>query len=319
MIMRLNLSIVLLFFTILAAMPAAGQCCSAGNPAGGDGSNDGLNKNDLRLFASYRYSLSRDYFHLDKKIDVPYLQKSYYDYSSFSLTYGLSNRFSIHTELGYFIDKTQELVINNENETIRAGGLGDMALNIRYIPLKTIKPVSQLVFSAGSRVPVGAFNEESDGVTIPVSLQPSSGAFKYNAGVFYSRKNIGSRFGWNAFALFEISSTINKGFLVYDYGNYFQFALAGMYSAGRNLHLLANAKLEWRGKDSRESGIIVESSGSRAVFINPQVMFTFHSQWAFIIMSDIPLYKYVNGYQLTNRFALQVGIRRNISLCKSID
>ena len=34
-------------------------------------------------------------------------------------------------------------------------------------------------------------------------------------------------------------------------------------------------------------------------------------------MSDIPVYKYVNGYQLTNRFSFQIGFRRNVSFCKS--
>jgi len=36
-------------------------------------------------------------------------------------------------------------------------------------------------------------------------------------------------------------------------------------------------------------------------------------------MTDLPVYKYVNGYQLTNKFSAQIGLRRNIQLGNSAD
>ncbi|HNW98351.1 MAG TPA: transporter [Bacteroidales bacterium] len=316
--MKYHIPILFLLF-FMASTHVSAQCCSAGSPIGGDGSNDGLNKNTLRIYTSFKNSLSKDYFHFDEKYEQPLIQKSYFDYSNLSLTYGLSSRFSLHTEIGYFIDKTQEVNINNKNEIIRAGGLGDLAFNIRYIAIKTVKPISQLVISAGTKAPVGAFKEEIDGVTIPISLQPSSGAFKYNASVFYNRKRSERKFGWNSFALFEFSQTINKGFLVYRYGNYFQFSLAGSYSFLKNFNFIGNAKLEWRGKDKREEDIKIESSGSRVVFFNPQLIYTFKTKWSLIAMSDIPVYKYMNGYQLTNKFSFQFGIRKIFSFCKKVE
>jgi len=195
--------LITLLLASFSALTVAGQCCSAGNPVGGDGSNDGLDKNSLRIYLSYKYSLSENYFHLDKKYDVPYVQKSDFDYGNLSLTYGVFPRLSLHTELGYFMSKTQELNINNQNEIISAKGLGDLAFNLRYIAIKTVKPISQLVFSAGIKIPVGAFNEKTGDITIPVSLQPSSGAFKYSASAFYSRKQRNARFGWSSFQQFS--------------------------------------------------------------------------------------------------------------------
>lgn len=295
-----------------------GQCCSAGNPVGGDGSNDGLSKNELRIFASYKYSLSKDYFHHDSRIDLPYIEKSYFDYNNLSLTYGLSPRFSLHSELGYFIDKTQDLNINNKYEIINSHGLGDLSFSTRYIAFKTVKPVSQLVFSAGVRIPVGAFSEEIDGVTIPISLQPSSGALKYNAGAFYSRKRVEHKFGWNSFAIFELSQTIKKGYLIYQYGNYFQLAFAGTYAMSDKITVVANTKMEWRGKDTRESGIKIESTGSKVILINPQFIFNLKNRWGIITSADFPIYKYVNGSQLTNKFSVQIGIRKSFSFCKIV-
>jgi len=309
--------IILACFICLLVYTCAGQCCSAGSPLGGDGCYDGLNKNDIRIFASYKNSLSKDYYHFEKKYNIPYVQKSYFDYGNLSLTYGLFSRFSLHTEVGYFIDKAQELNINNENEVIKAKGLGDLAFNIRYVAIETIKPISQLVFSAGMKAPIGSFKEEINGITIPVSLQPSSGAFKYNASAFYYRKRSDRKLGWNGFAHYEISQTIEQGYLIYRYGDYFQFTLGGLFTINKNFIFTANAKLEWRGKDTRESGIKIESTGSRVIYFNPQLMYSFKSKWAIILMSDIPVYKYVNGYQLTNRFSFQTGLRRNVSFCKS--
>jgi hypothetical protein len=309
-------SVFIIFLLLVSSTVSMGQCCSAGNPAGGDGSNDGLNKKELRIFTSYKHSLSEQYFYHDSKTDLHYIERSYYDYQNLSITYGILPRLSVHTELGFFYNKTQDVNINGDKDQISSHGLGDLTLNVRYIPVRTVKPLSQLVLAAGVKFPVGAFNEEINGITIPVSLQPSSGALKYNASAFYFRKRGNLKFGWNSFAFFEISQTINKGFLVYRYGNYFQFALAGTYAITKDFNFIANAKFEWRGKDKRESGIKIESTGSYVIFFNPQLIYNFKYRWGVVLMADVPVYKYVNGYQLTNRFSIQVGLRKSFLFCK---
>ena len=301
---------------IFSPISAIGQCCTAGNPAGGDGSNDGLTQKELRIFTSFKHSLSKQYFFHDSKTDLNYIERSFYDYQNLSITYGVLPRLSLHSELGYFYDKTQDANINNVKETTRAHGLGDLALNGRYVAIRTVKPLSQLVFAGGVKIPVGVFDEEINGITIPVSLQPSAGALKYNASVFYFRKRADRKFGWNSFAFFEFSRTINKGYLVYKYGNYLQLAVAGTYAITKDFNFVANAKCEIRGKDERESDIRIESSGSRVVYFNPQLIYNGKSRWGVIFMADIPVYKYVNGYQLTNKFSYQIGIRKSFSFCK---
>ncbi|GAB4282349.1 MAG: hypothetical protein Kow0068_06970 [Marinilabiliales bacterium] len=288
------------------------QCCSAGNPVGGIGTIEWLGNKELKILTSYKYSHSSEYFHENKRFEIPYIDKSYYDFLNTSLSYGATERISFRTELGYFFDKTQELNINNEELIIRSSGIGDLGINANYTVLKRMKPFSQLVFSVGTRLPVGKFDEKQDGITIPVSLQPSSGALKYNFSVFYSTKYTDKKFGWYTYSMFEMSNTINKEFLIYKYGNYFQYAIAFNYKLVKNLLLITNTKFEWRGKDTRESGLIVESSGSKVVILNPQLFYNIKKSWDIIIHTEIPIYKYVNGYQLTNKFAVQVIIRKNI-------
>lgn len=307
-----------LIFSLLSSS-AIGQCCTAGSPVGGDGSNDGLGKKDLRIYAAYRHSMSKDYFHNDSKIDLPYFDKSYFDYSNLSLTYGLFKNISIHSELGYFIDKTQLVNINNVKDTIQSSGLGDLAFNVRWIAKNTVKPASQLVLSLGTKIPVGSFNEDINGVTIPVSLQPSSGALKYNAAAYYFRLRPDKKFGWQSFLFAEVSQFIRKGYLVYKYGNYYQFLLAANYAVIPELKLVAGAKYELRGKDTRENSLLVESSGGSVLYFSPQLLYDFKNKWSVMLMSDIPVYKYVNGYQLTNKFSIQLGLRKSFSFCKKAE
>ena len=308
--------LLLIGIVVLAGIKVNAQCCSAGNPAGGDGTNDGLNKNELRIATSFKHSLSKDYYNLDKKTVLPYIAKSYYDFTALSISYGILPRLTINTEIGYFIDKTQIENVSSQNDVIKAHGLGDLAFSLRYKLIKTVKPITQMVISAGMKLPIGAFNEEIDGVTIPISLQPSSGALIYNASLFYSRKHANHKYGWKTFAMVELSNFIEKGYLIYKYGNYYQFSLAATYTLHKKMLFIGNAKLEFRGHDTRESNIKIESSGSRIVYFNPQFQYTFKKNWSLICMTDIPVYKYVNGSQLTNKYSFSIAVFKTLNLKK---
>jgi len=307
---------ILILLVSFISVNSNSQCCSAGNPLGGDGTNEGLNKNELKVFTSYKHSLSKYYYHLDAPCDIPNIEKSYYDYQNISFTYGIFSRLSVYTELGYFSNKTQEVKLTNDEITIKSGGLGDLGVSLRYMLLKTVKPISQLVVSGGAKFPIGAFNEEIDGATVPISLQPSSGALKFNAGIFYTRKRSDRKFGWNSFLFFETCNTINQGYLVYKYGNLMQLSLAASYEIHKKLNFLLNSKVEWRTHDVRENELMIESTGSKVVYLNPQLMYAFLPGWSFMAMADIPVYKYVNGYQLTNRYSFQLGVRKSFMMGK---
>jgi hypothetical protein len=312
-------AIILFFhiFSLLLLVPSAawGQCCSAGNPVGGDGSQDGLKKSELRVFAAYRLSYSRDYYHLSSKEEIQHIDKSYYNYSSLSMSYGVDWRFTVHTEMGYFFNKVQVVNLSGGSEAIEASGLGDLSLTMRYslLPVKIVNE-NQLIFSAGGRLPIGAFNEEMDGVVIPVSLQPSSGALKINSGLFFSHKKQDARFGWSSFAFFEWSNDIEKDFLVYKYGNFYMLEVSGFYSKKSNFVASLAARLEERQRDQRENNTKIESTGGTVVYLKPQLQFSIFKTWRLLGFVEVPVYKYVNGYQLTNLFAFQVGLQKTIIL-----
>jgi hypothetical protein len=192
------------------SLKSLSQCCSAGNPLGSNGINDGLPVKEWQFLTSYKHSLSKDYYHKDHQVEVPLVEKSYYDYQSFSVSYGILEWMNAGAEIGYFYNKTQILEPGQVTDQISAHGLGDLAVNLRFLPVKSLRRTSQFIVSGGVRIPVGAFEEQIDGVTVPVSLQPSSGALKYNTSVYYSTLTANRKILFNSFALYEYSSTIEE-------------------------------------------------------------------------------------------------------------
>ncbi|MBC8147681.1 MAG: hypothetical protein H8E98_06820 [Bacteroidetes bacterium] len=307
--------IIIVYVFFITTTSCYSQCCSAGNPVGGDGINSGISKNEIRIYTFFRHSLSKDYYHNTNKTIVPIIESSYYDFNNLSVTYGLFEKLLIHSELGYFIDKAQDLNFSGQKDKIKSHGLGDLTINIRYKLHEKAKPETQLIISSGIKFPIGAFNEEQDGIYIPISLQPSSGALKYNASLFYSRKHNESKVGWNSFLMFELSEKIEKDFLVYKYGNYTQFSLGGFYLINKNLTAIANLKYEWRAHDKRENELRIESTGSNVVYFSPIIKYSIKNDFSFILLGEIPFYKDVNGYQLTNFYAWQIGISKDFKPC----
>jgi len=289
-----------------------GQCCSAGNPLGSNGINDGLPVKEWQFLTSFKHSLSKEYFHNDHQIEVPLVEKSYYDYQSLSVAYGILKWMNVSAEIGYFYNKTQILEPGQTTDEIRAHGLGDLAVNLRFLPVKSLRKTSQFILSGGVRIPVGAFDEQIDGVTVPVSLQPSSGALKINTSLYYSILTSNRKFLVNSFALYEYSNTIEEGYFIYQYGDFLQLSSGLQYNLNKHFTFLLNLKYEWRGQDQRENDEIVESSGSHLILVNPQITYNFKHGWSIMLLSDLPVYKYVYGEQLTNSYAIQCSLYKRI-------
>lgn len=302
-------------FILFMANEVSGQCCAAGNPVGGDGTQDGVKKHQMRVFAAYRLSYSRDYFNGDSKEDVRHIEKSFYNYSSLSLTYGVNWRLTLHGEMGYFFNKVQDVNLSEGQERISASGAGDLALSGRYDLLKKkLVNENQLVVSLGGRLPVGAFSEEQDGVVIPISLQPSSGALKINSGLFYSHKKKDFPVGWSSYLFIEWSNTIEKDFLVYKYGNLYLAEVSAFYSKNQKFVGVLSGKVEVREKDERENQQEIDATGSWVFYLKPQLQVGLAKTLQLITFAEVPVYKYTNGSQLTNLFSFQVGIRNAFSL-----
>lgn len=308
-----NKRLLLLFSLILSVYTVFGQCCSAGNPAGGDGTHSYLNKHQFKFQLFYDQSLSRQYYQADKPIEMDEIEYSSYKFINLGLQYALNEKITFQSDFGYYIEKLQSLNLAHSTVELGAGGFGDLTLQGRYLLYQSIFPEKRWTIGIGARIPVGAFHESIDGVQIPISLQPSGGALKFQASTYYFYKPLRKSLSWFAFALYEHSNTIREGYLVHHYGDYVQI------SGGCNKHfkerwdVSSRLKTEWRGKDIRDENVVVESSGSVLLMLAPAVSYQIPGDWFLIVSMDIPLYKYVQGMQLTKFGSFQVGISKRLN------
>lgn len=291
------------------------QCCSAGNPVAGTGFESVSAKGEWQISTSAKYSLSDQYFYHDSKIDNPYILKSSFLYQNLWTNFSISNRISMSAEAGYFYDKSQMLSFGDDPFKLGTSGIGDVEVGLKYIAIKKIKPVTQLAFTAGSKIPVGAFHQSVDGITVPVSLQPSSGAFRWKAGAVFQRLSAKQNRGFAAQAMFELSSEINKDYLVYRYGPFLRLSVGYMQRILPKMSMSLFGVFDLRGKDTREFEQEVAGTGSYSVLVQPWIQYAFRSDRILFFNAECPVYRYFNGELLGNKFAAQIGFRVGFNNC----
>ncbi len=303
---------VAMFF--LGIMTSFAQCCSAGNPVGSNGFEEGLTKNQLRFISYFKQSNSDKYYHKDSYFNQPIINSSSFSFWFLSSSYGITKNLSLNSDIGYFFDKSQELTINSSPLKIASSGFGDFGLSLRYNNIDDENNTQWNLF-VGSKLPVGAFEEEIDGVLIPLSLQPSSGAFRYNVGGFYGKYFPRTGFGLSTSLIFESSLWIKKEYIIYKYGNYMQYIVNGSY-LWRKFLFISSLKMDYRFKDLRDNDLIVESSGGFALIFSPRIQYQVIPNWELLFQFEQPLYRYVNGFQIVNKMSFFAGVMFNLNLCK---
>ncbi len=295
--------------TLALSFQAAAQCCSAGNPLAGTGFESESTKNQWQISTAYKYSLSDQFYYHDYKVDNPYIEKSNFSFQNLMVSYGITNRWSLSAEAGYFYNKSQNLHFPDGLYDLGTNGFGDVSVNIKYLAFRKSKPATMLSFAVGSKIPVGAFEQSVDGITIPVSLQPSSGAFKYTASVYFQRLSKNKKLGFASQGFLELSSEINKNYLIYRYGPYLRLNAGVMRQITPKLSFSLFGVYDYRGKDTRELGQIVDQSGSIAVYLQPWIQYTFRKDRVVFANVEKPIYRYFFGEQMGNKMAVQIGFR----------
>jgi hypothetical protein len=292
------------------------QCCAAGNPVGGDLLLGSIGKNNLKLILQYKHSYSDQYFHEGHAENVPQINFSRFNYSSFQFIYGIGKRFNVFGEIGYFIDKSQSVSVQG-NHLFSATGIGDLGLNAKYVIYSSTERSKELNLSAGIKLPVGAFDQMDGNVILPLSLQPSTGATKYTTTIHYFYRPLDSKFGLFLNSSADMHSTISSKNYYYRYGNVYINSVSGTYKINNKLGVVVQARMEHREKDEREQGIIVASTGSDVVFLSPSIQYLLPYKLEAGLQVDYPIYKHVNGYQLTNKFSFSFNLARKLSFNKT--
>jgi hypothetical protein len=194
---------------------------------------------------------------------------------------------------------------------MRGYGLGDAALYLKFNLYSNAKARFTISPSIGMKFPIGVFDQEVDNVKLPISVQPSSGSFKYLANVFIS-KGIAKKMALAGFVSFEYAQLIESENFYYQYGQQWIGAIYFNYKIIKNLSLDLQVRNEYRAKATRENNETVESSGYNVTYFTPQLTYSFKYNWYLSAFGDIPLYKYYNGIQMSFGYALSLRLTKKL-------
>lgn len=323
----------LCFLTLLCFAVSAecfSQCCAAGNPLNTGNTSSGGSENVLDISLSYVRSYSDTYFQGTNVSDYKYIDNSSFDYSMLMLKYGILEGLQVTAELGYFYSKKQAFDFGDGfTPTRKANGFGDGAIGIIYELLNDKDLLFGIYPNIKLSVPVGVFDQMDGPVVMPIDIQPSSGSYKYTFGLTMLKGFEDSDFSMAAAGVYEIAQRIETERTNYKYGNQLNISLSGAYNLtdillnegsfvnriSANLELRANI----REKSSDREKKLIESTGGSILFLAPRINIGFSGGWGINFQFDLPVYKNINGLQLTNKNAFTAGFTKSIDFGSSHD
>lgn len=314
---RIRVAIFVLFITWLGISHLAqAQCCSAGNPLSFEAGQMILLPGELVFSYHYRHSVADKYYSGKQCItlNAPGLvSKSWYDFSKIVALYGITKGLSIQFEQGYFFTRAEQYA-GASIGTFQGQGLGDMHWQFRYH--QKLGSGMYILPSVGITLPVGAFDLEKDHVRLPITIQPSSGDFKYHFNIkvlkMFPEKNMETHINLGL----EYPNLINSKHFYYKYGTRFHVSSWTSYQFHKNVVAGLLLNFEAREKSTREDKQVVASSGYHFINMAPHlgvnILYDFHLSGTF----EMPIYRNYNGIQLGNKYAVSFILSRKINTKK---
>ncbi len=302
---------------ILWTSSCVAQCCSPGNPIGGTGALGVLDSGSIKVFLNYKYGYSGSYFEGGKPSQSDFILNGSYDFTGVNLLYGISKRTTIELGTGYFLNKTQNYVQGILPKVLIGSGFSDINIGVKLNIFKSESKEIELTSGLSLKVPLGAYDKQFKGVTIPFDLQPSTGATDYNHTVFLYKGYLPQHLRF-----FLINRIEFKGLntALYQFGNLYSTSVFVSYSISKNWVSLVQFRSEVRERDTRPSsnnGIqlsegreAIRVTGSQKIFVIPQLMVQLPKHWTASLLADFPIYQFYNKKQLATSYAFALSVSK---------
>ena len=299
--------ILLIFFLIPLAVHS--QCCSGGVPIASSLGLSSIEKNKIEFLISYDYNRLNQLFNNNVKLGDNSRLRNTHSFLT-EINYGINKKLFMS---GLFSIVRQERKITRETENFTAtNGVGDALFLLKYGLLSySTDHKSELLLGIGVKAPLGRSDLTDNGINLPADLQPGSGAWDVIFWNYFSK-------GFNTIPNFNINTAItyrltgtNSNYLsslTYKFGNELQVIAGSNYRLNLN-SLLTDILLSFKFRNQTHDLInasVFPNSGGKFLFVIPGININFSPQISLKLTSDIPLYRFVDGTQLTtsNRFSI---------------
>ncbi len=290
---------------ILLTIESFSQCgCGVGASAGGlapvaGSANVGVVRTgNFRIFAYYSHSQGSDYFKGDINQGKGPIESFSSDFSGINVAYGLTRKFTLEADFGYFFNKTQRIY---ETEHI-ARGPSYLSLSGKYNIFYDFENSVEITFGLGARLPMSDKAKSQ-----PQHIRPSTGAYGVNLQAFFFKgfEQVGL-----SLIYFGRAELNTKNSETYRYGYSFVNSVFLVKPFFENFSGALELSDEHRMKDNFEGSKICDSGGNILV-VSPQVSYSL-GLITLTAAVDYPIYAFYNGSQLARDFNISFII--NIEL-----
>ena len=303
---------------LLAQELRSQTCCSGGIPLSNNLGLVNEGKGSLLIGLNYDFNNLNTLNAGKDKLDDDSIKRITHS-ALLNFGYSISDRLSVET---LFTWVNQRRAINQFGNTDlqQTSGIGDAVFLLKYDFPKTIGDKSNLSIGAGTKVPLGSYNEvDRSGITYIADLQPGSGAwdlilyaaisknFDFRPTMTFSSRIIGRLTGQNKDYL--------DGASTYEYGDEFQIFF-GVSDQFLVFNTITNPGISFKYRKAKKDIIEInelDNTGGEWLFINPNLGIQLSPTIRFQLKAEIPLIGNVDGTQLTPTYRITSGFLFNIS------
>lgn len=222
--------------------------------------------------------------------------------------YAVGDRWGVTARLPYVDREHEHIHHHNGGEIVEQwhlSGIGDAQVTARYALRQDMLGTAGVRF--GVKLPTGKYHEtNADGDEAERSLQPGSGTTDAIVGGYMSRALAPNRSSLFAQAALQAPLAQRDE---YQPGAQITTDLGMRYALGARTTALAQINMLYKWHD-RGAQAEPEDSGGRYVFFSPGISHGFADRWQVYTYAQLPVYQYVNGIQLTSKWAGIVGVTR---------
>ncbi len=231
--------------------------------------------------------------------------------------YGVSEKFSLSGLFTYISQERNISAYQGATNTVSASGIGDALLLIKYnlIPLTILKE-QELSFGLGTKIPLGKSDLTSNGVLLPADMQPGTGSWDFILWSYYSQGrlfelplNLVINFSYRQNGTNERFGNNNGS---YKFGNELITQLGFSYRTDLPIDFTLFTRMRTTGKDQFLENPI-PNTGGNWLYLVPGINIKVNRSIVFRITSEIPIYRNLNGTQLTTTFTTAASIYYTIN------
>ena len=292
----------IIFAPALSERLIAQACCSAGVPLLGALELPAMPRGQRQFALSYEQNALRDVV-AGSKILVDHFRRRTVHTMLLEASVGFSRRWS-GSALVSFLQQNRSIqspIQSGATDELNTGGFGDAVVLLKYnvLPLN-IAQQRELTFGFGPKVPVGRHELRTDeGIFIPADMQPGSGAWDVVLWTYFYK-------GFLPTTRLSLFGNISGRFtgtndMEYKFGDEFVATLSTGYRTDGVFDFSLAVRYRFVNPD-RRYGEDIANTGGHWIVLMPALNFKLADAWTLRMTARLPLYRQLNGTQLTTSY-----------------